>query len=111
MTVTKKNIWQLTFLYWLPLAVTIFIFSGLVYAAVQQNYRQSANDPQIQIVEDVAQAIDKGNTTPHFIVSPQPTTEMSPSLSTFVTVYSATGTPVGSSVALNGKMPSLPAGT
>src|SRR5580698_671314 len=99
-----------TFKTWLPLAVTIIILTGLVAVAVQQNYRQSANDPQIQIAEDVSTAINNGSATPDAIVSPTPTTDIASSLSAFVTVFSATGTPIGSSVSLNGKLPTLPSG-
>ena len=99
-----------TFKNWLPLAVTIIILTGLVAVVVQQNYRQSANDPQIQIAEDVATAINNGSATPNAIVSPTPTTDIASSLSAFVTVFSATNTPIGSSVSLGGKLPTLPAG-
>jgi len=95
---------------WLPLAVAIIILSGLAYAVVQQNYRMSANDPQIQIAEDVAQAVSTNRTSPDSIVPPEPTAEIAKSLSTFVVVYSATGTPIGSSVLFDGKMPVVPPG-
>ena len=39
---------------WLPLAVASTGMCLLVYATVQQNYRQSLNDPQIQMAEDAA---------------------------------------------------------
>jgi len=105
-----KNPWLKAFYKWLPFAAIIIIFSLAIYATVQQNYRTSANDPQIQIAEDIAAAIAKGNTPPDSIVPPNPTQELSPSLATFVTMYSATGTPIGSSAALNGKLPTLPSG-
>src|SRR5476649_1187758 len=41
----------------------ILLASGLtllVYSAVQQGYRQSANDPQIQMAEDTATALSRG---------------------------------------------------
>jgi hypothetical protein len=95
---------------WLPLAAVIVIFTGLVCVTVQQNYRMSANDPQIQIAEDIAEALSSGKAQADAIVPPQPTAEMAPSLATFVVIYSATGTPIGSSVALDGKLPTLPAG-
>ncbi len=110
MIMNSKNNFKNTVILWLPFAAMIVIFSGLVYGAAQQNYRQSANDPQIQIAEDVASAISAGTTAPDAIVPPNPTTDMSPSLATFLIVYSATGTPIGSSVELDGKIPSLPAG-
>jgi len=106
----KRKVMFETFKTWVPLALVILIFSGLAYVAVQQNYRLSANDPQIQIAEDISSAISQGTTPPDAIVSPTPTTEMSPSLATFVTIYTATGTPIGSSVSLNGKLPEIPSG-
>lgn len=68
---------------WLPLAAAIVVMSGLIYVAVQQNYRMSANDPQIQVAEDIAAAIDQG-TPPDSIVSPNPTVDLSSTLATFV---------------------------
>ena len=35
--------------HWFPLAVVATAFCGLVYVAVQQELRQNANDPQIQM--------------------------------------------------------------
>lgn len=107
---TQKNAFVSAFETWLPLAVAVVIMTGMFYAAVQQNYRLSANDPQIQIAQDVAAALTAGQATPEAVVPPTPTAEMIPSLSTFVAIYSATGTPIGSSVALDGKLPVLPAG-
>ena len=67
---TKKVLCQ-TFIAWLPFAIIIVIFSGLVYAIVQQNYRQSANDPQIQIAEDLATAISQGQPSPTRLFRPR----------------------------------------
>lgn len=106
----NNNLWYKTFIAWLPLGAVIVIFSGLVYAAVQQSYRMSANDPQIQVAEDVALAVSNGQAPPDSIVPTQPSADMAKSLSTFLAIYSATGTPIGSSVALDGKLPIPPAG-
>ena len=106
----QKNLVRSVFISWLPLGVAIVIFSGLVYAAVQQNYRMSANDPQIQVAEDVALAVTTGQATPDSIVPAAPTADMAKSLSTFLAIYTATGTPIGSSVALDGKLPVPPSG-
>src|SRR5438270_7168527 len=48
------------FLYWLPVALAITVLSGLVYVAVQQDLRQGANDPQIQMAEDAAVQLEAG---------------------------------------------------
>src|SRR4051812_42163598 len=97
------------FLKWLPLGVAIVMFSGLVYVAVQQNYRALANDPQIQIAQDISNAITQG-TPPDSIVPPNPTVDITQSLAPFVAIYNATGTPIGSSVGVDGKLPVLPGG-
>lgn len=110
MTIDKNNSLHLAVLYWLPVAAAIVVLSSLIYVAVQQSYRQSANDPQIQIAEDLSQAISSGSTPPDAIVSPNPTQDLTTTLATFVAIYDATGTPVGSLVALDGKLPNLPAG-
>ncbi len=104
-----KKVLSATFVSWLPFAIIIVIFSGLAYATVQQVYRQSANDPQIQIAEDLATAITQGQAQPNQIVPAQGTTELASTLSPFVMIYNATGTLIGSSALLNGKNPSFPA--
>ena len=105
----NKNVWLDALKQWLPLGVAIIIFSGLVYVAVQQNYRMAANDPQIQIARDISTAISQG-TPADGIVPASPTVSITASLSPFVTIYNATNTPIGSSVSLNGKLPTLPPG-
>jgi len=95
---------------WIPLAVAIIVGGGLVYVAVQQSYRSGANDPQVQIAEDVVAALTQGALTADAVVPAEPTADIQASLSPFVAIYSATGTPIGSSVALDGKLPTLPDG-
>src|ERR1051326_547986 len=107
MTNTNK-LWKDTFISWLPLAATIVIFAGLVYVAVLQNYRSVSDDPQIQIAEDISMAVSAGKATPDQIVSAAPSQDMTSTLATFVAMYNATGTPLGASVVLNGKLPPLP---
>ncbi|MFA5991482.1 MAG: hypothetical protein WC794_04540 [Candidatus Doudnabacteria bacterium] len=102
-----KKVLQETLFSWLPLAVAIIIMSSLVYVVAQQSYRNAANDPQIQIAQDITTALNKGDVQADAIVPPTSTSEMSSSLATFVTIFSATGTPVGSSVAVDGKLPTI----
>ncbi len=92
------------------MAVVIILVCGFVYMTAQQMYRQSANDPQIQIALDVVTAINSGSAAPDSIVSPSPTADMTTSLSPFLVIYSATGTPIGASVFLDGKLPTVPSG-
>ena len=106
----SKNKWYKAFLLWLPLGLVTLILCGLVNLAVQQNYRMSANDPQIQVAEDISTAVSDGSATPDQIVSPNPTQDLASTLSSFLVIYTATGTPIGSSVVLDGKIPALPSG-
>ncbi len=96
----------LAFRAWIPLAVAVTVLSGLVYVAVQQNYRMNANDPQIQLAEDVANGLSNGKKLGQF----NEQLDMAKSLSAFMIVYDDKGTPVASSVALNGNVPTISAG-
>jgi len=93
---------------WLPLAVVITCLSGLIYLTVQQNIRISANDPQIQIVEDISAQLGQGQNPQYFI--PSTKTELSKSLATYIMIFNKEGKLIGSSVTLFGKDPILPQG-
>jgi hypothetical protein len=93
---------------WLPLAITITCLSGLIYLSVQQNLRMSANDPQIQIAQDIANQLVKGQDPRAFV--PSTTTELSKSLATYIILFDKDGKLVGSSVTLDGKTPVVPQG-
>ncbi len=86
------------FLAWLPLACFTTLFALLAYAVVQQDVRQSANDPQIEMAEDG--------------VSPQSLSQIdiSKSLAAFVIVFDDNGEPIASSGTLEGTVPIPPAG-
>src|SRR4051812_19741980 len=93
------------FLYWLPVALIITVLSGLVYVAVQQNFRQSANDPQIQMAEDAAAALEAG-AQPQAVVGTGKV-DMARSLAPFLIVYDDQGQPLAASVQLNGQIPTV----
>lgn len=82
---------------------------GLVYATVQQNYRQSLNDPQIQMAEDAAAQLD-GGAAPDAVVPNTAKVNMAASLAPWLAVYDSSGQPIVSSGYLNNAMPSLPSG-
>lgn len=56
---SKVNYIQLM-IAWVPLAFIITVAAGLVYLAVQQDERSSANDPQIQMAQDAAYNLQSG---------------------------------------------------
>lgn len=97
-----------TFKHWVPLAIIITALCGLLLVAVQQNYRQNADDPQVQISEDIA-AIVEGGEDPSGL-NQQSQTDISKSLATFIVVYGDDGKPVAGNAQLDGKLPELPSG-
>jgi hypothetical protein len=93
---------------WLPLACVITAMCGLVYISEQQSLRQNANDPQIQIAEDAADALARGATVES--VMPANKIDVAKSLAPFVIVYDAAGKPIASSGLLRDQIPALPSG-
>jgi hypothetical protein len=93
---------------WIPLAVVISALCGLVYLAVQQELRQSANDPQIQIAEDAGRALENGAAADSQV--PADPVAVESSLAPFVMVFDDSGKVAGSSATLRGETPQLPAG-
>ena len=77
------------FLKWLPLGVAITLVCGLIYVTVQQNYRTSLNDPQIQMAEDAAALIDSGSSVQSVI--PSGKVDLERSLSPWIGVYDSNG--------------------
>ena len=103
---------------WKIIKISIFCISamalvsvviGLVYVTEQQNLRQSANDPQIQISEDIALALNSG-IPPTAISQSFNQINIETSLGIFVIIYNADGTPVAASGQLNGRIPVIPHG-
>ena len=105
------------FLAWLPLAVALTVTAGLVYGAVQQDYRQTANDPQIQISADLARQLQSQTSQCDHV---GPTADIATTLAPFVDVYTSGGTavnfclPAAPTVAaigqLDNQLPTLPSG-
>lgn len=94
---------------WLPFAIVIVALAGLVEVAVQQHMRTSANDPQIQLAEDVAAVLTRGM-NPASVVSGVGAVNMARSLAPFVMIFDAAGKPMLSTGQLNGATPAPPAG-
>jgi hypothetical protein len=98
-----------TFLKWLPLGVGLTLAIGLAYVEVQQSYRQSGNDPQIQMAEDAAAQLSNG-AQPDEVLPTTDRIDMAASLSPWLTVYDDAGTPLSSTGYIHGEMPALPNG-
>lgn len=94
--------------FFIPLAFITTLLCGLVYVSSQQILRQSANDPQIQIAEDLVLHLDMGESPENLVGSHK--IDISRSLSTFVILYAISGKDILSTGDLNNKTPSLPVG-
>src|SRR4051812_32566623 len=97
-----------SFLNYLLFIAIITVIILLIYASVQQTYRSGANDPQIQIAEDISAKIQKGKNIED--IFPVDTIDIAQSLALVVILYDAHGRPLRSTGFLDGKMPQLPAG-
>lgn len=96
------------FLKYLLLATLLTTVFLTIYATDRQIYRQSANDPQIQIAEDFKDAVLNG-ISPTALIPPY-AADLRKTLSSFVVFYDDNGNPTASSAMLDGQTPKLPLG-
>ena len=94
---------------WCVAVVLVTIFSGAIYSVVQQDLRQTANDPQIQVAEDTAALLSQG-VPPLAIVPPNSALDVSASLAVFANIYDYSGNILASSGLVNGQPIAIPAG-
>lgn len=80
----------------------------LIYAAVQQNYRMSANDPQVGVANDIRHRLENGQSIEGLF--PADSLDISRSLGLFAVLYDGSGNPLRSSATLDGIAPRLPQG-
>ncbi len=92
----------------IPLAVVITLLSGLVYIVQQQGLRMNANDPQIQMAEDVAAALARGQAVDAMV--PASKVDIAQSLAPYVVVFDDSGHAIASSGLLHDQFPALPSG-
>lgn len=95
------------FVPWLLLAGIIAVIFGTIYATAQQALRLTANDPQIQIAEDIANELNQGTVPTSFLVG---TIDASKSLAPFVIIYDKSGKAITGSGRLHGKLLAMPLG-
>jgi hypothetical protein len=88
------------------IAILTIIF-GTIYVTSQQVTRSSANDPQIQLAEDTATALDQGATPASLVKG---SVNMAGSLAPFVVIYDLSGAPVASNFQLGNTAPRVPIG-
>jgi hypothetical protein len=93
---------------WLPLAAAIVFLSGLVEVTIQQNFRSGANDPQIQMAEDAARALEGGQTAAELV--PAPKVDIAASLAPYLVLFGPDDQPTAGNGFLHDSLPVLPAG-
>jgi hypothetical protein len=87
--------------------IVVTIIFGTIYISEEQSQRLAANDPQIQIVEDSAAALNTG-AIPADIANGK--IKMDSSLSPFLIIYDKAGKVVSGNGYLNDKVPVVPIG-
>jgi hypothetical protein len=94
--------------FWIASLIVVTLLCGLTYVITQHILRADANDPQIQMAEDAATALAKGQ--PPQSVLPRTKVAMDKSLAPFVIIYDSAGQPVATSGTINNQAPLLPNG-
>ncbi len=98
------------FFHWFPLGVAIIFVFGFIYAGLQQEMRQSLNDPQIALARDIQKSVEAGELQPPQIRKQYSTVDIENSLSSFVIFYDESGNVLDSSALLDEKAPRVPQG-
>lgn len=93
---------------WVQLAALATATSLLIYLAVQQVGRQTANDPQLQVARDAAAALAGGETAASVADGPQ--VDIGRSLAPWITVVDEKNAIVSSSGRLHGNTRTVPVG-
>jgi hypothetical protein len=93
---------------WLPLTAAVTLGIGLAYGLVQQDLRQTANDPQVQMAEDAARLLSAGADPQQVVGTAR--VELSQSLAPYLMVFDAQGSLLASSAQLHGQAPQVPQG-
>jgi hypothetical protein len=105
-----QRLFSRAFALWLPFVVALTGVFGCIYLATQQNYRQSFNDPQIQMAEDGALRLAEGGVLAELVPRGEPTVDLQKSLALWTGVYDSSGKPLESSGVLAGAPPQPPLG-
>lgn len=94
---------------WFIPAVVTTLLCIFINAAVQHDFRSSANDPQVQLAEDGARSLAYGKSVAAFDRDAD-AVDIARSLAPWVAVYDAAGDPLSSTGRLDAAAPALPAG-
>ncbi len=81
-----------------------------MYAVGQNIYRQTANDPQVQLAEDGAATLNSGGVPAEVVPHGTPIVDIATTLAPWVVVYDASGKPLENTGQLDNAPPTLPTG-
>jgi hypothetical protein len=99
------NRYAIIFVNWLGYATLVTLFCCMGYLVGQQGFRQSADDPQYQLVQDAVNAINKGADPYSLGTSPR---ELAETLSPYLIIYDKAGNMVVNGARLYGKPLEVP---
>lgn len=94
---------------WIPIAIAVTGLSFVAFGTVQQIYRQSLNDPQVQIAEDAAFALENG-AQPTWLFASSTRIDIASSLRPFTVIYDKDLNPLVSTGEIDGEPPMPPQG-
>ncbi len=97
-----KNFFQ-----YLLVAGAITVIFAVIYTAVQQTYRSGANDPQLQIVQDIESRLHSDKSVEKYF---DDTIDIAQSFTPFNALFDANGKAIRSTGYLHNSLPVLPAG-
>lgn len=92
---------------WVTAAIILVTIFGTIYVVVQQVERSNANQPQIELAQNIAMQLMNG-ANPHMVVSGR--VDMNTSLAPFILIYDHTGHVVAGNGFLNNALPEAPLG-
>jgi hypothetical protein len=97
-----------TLVQWIPLAALTVLLTGMVYVATQQTYRSGANDPQIQMATDAANALQRGASPQDLVTTNK--VDIAESLAPYLAIYDNNHQLVAASATLHGEPIAPPSG-
>jgi hypothetical protein len=101
------NRYAIIFKNWFGYVALVTLFCCMGYLVGQQGFRQSADDPQYQLVQDAVNAINKG-ADPKSLGAP--VLDLAETLSPYLIIYDKAGNMVINGARLNGKPLEIPKG-
>lgn len=104
----SQRLWVQIWRQWVPIAVAVTLLCGIVYIVAQQQIRLGANQPQVQMAEDAAAAMARGE-DPASLTGTRPI-DIARSLAAYLMFYDEKGQPLAWSGELDQAAPAVPQG-